>query len=77
VFDGVEFSIAHRLLIQTFFSSFSNNRTYHYGADSLKNRSRLSLEVMRAVQEVNDKESPDTFILGFRAKPEETRGSDL
>ena len=32
---------------------------------------------MRAVQEVIDKEAPDNFILGFRATPEETRGSDL
>ncbi|MFT8135491.1 NADH:flavin oxidoreductase, partial [Salmonella enterica subsp. enterica serovar Enteritidis] len=64
-FDGVEISIAQRLLIQTFFSTFSNKRTDHYGADSLKNRARLSLEVMRAVQEVIDKEAPDNFILGF------------
>ncbi|KMS14721.1 NADH-dependent flavin oxidoreductase, partial [Staphylococcus aureus] len=35
------------------------------------------LEVMRAVQEVNDKDAPDNFIIGFRATPEETRGSDL
>lgn len=76
-FDGVEISIAQRLLIQTFFSTFSNKRTDHYGADSLKNRARLCLEVMRAVQEVIDKEAPDNFILGFRATPEETRGSDL
>ncbi|WP_369008938.1 oxidoreductase [Pseudomonas putida] len=31
-FDGVEISIAQRLLIQTFFSTFSNKRTDHYGA---------------------------------------------
>ncbi|MCP8630912.1 hypothetical protein NMF39_20435 [Acinetobacter baumannii] len=73
----MEISIAQRLLIQTFFSTFSNKRTDHYGADSLKNRARLCLEVMRAVQEVIDKEAPDNFILGFRATPEETRGSDL
>ena len=28
-FDGVEISIAQRLLIQTFFSTFSNKRTDH------------------------------------------------
>ncbi len=72
----MEISIAQRLLIQTFFSTFSNKRTDHYGADSLKNRARLCLEVMCAVQEVIDKEAPDD-LLGFRATPEETRGSDL
>ncbi|MCS5349068.1 NADH-dependent flavin oxidoreductase [Staphylococcus aureus] len=76
-FDGVEISIAQRLLIQTFFSTFSNQRTDQYGFDTLENRARLCLEVMRAVQDVIDKEAPANFILGFRATPEETRGSDL
>ncbi|WP_446677353.1 oxidoreductase, partial [Staphylococcus aureus] len=57
-FDGVEISIAQRLLIQTFFSTFSNQRTDQYGFDTLENRARLCLEVMRAVQDVIDKEAP-------------------
>ena len=34
-FDGVEISSAQRLLIQTFFSTFSNERTDEYGSQSL------------------------------------------
>ena len=40
-FDGVEIRLHNVWLIQTFFSTFSNKRTDHYGADSLKNRARL------------------------------------
>ncbi|EHJ06816.1 NADH-dependent flavin oxidoreductase [Staphylococcus simiae] len=76
-FDGVEISIAQRLLIQTFLSTFSNQRTDEYGKDTLANRARFGLEVMQAVQEVIDHYAPSDFILGFRATPEETRGSDL
>ena len=32
---------------------------------------------MSAVQQVIDEEAPEGFILGYRATPEETRGSDL
>lgn len=76
-FDGVEISSAQRLLIQTFFSTFSNQRQDDYGAQSLENRSRLGLRVLEAVQAVIDKEAPEDFILGFRATPEETRGSQI
>lgn len=73
-FDGVEISIAGICWFKHFLA-FSDKRTRHYGADSLKSYTRLCLEVMRAA-EVIDK-APDNFILGFRATPEETRGSDL
>ena len=76
-FDGVEISSAQRLLIQTFFSTFSNQRDDEYGPQSLENRSRLGVEVMKAVQKVIDEEAPDDFILGFRGTPEETRGNDI
>ncbi len=76
-FDGVEISIAQRLLIQTFFSTFSNERTDQYGRNTLENRARFGLEVMEAVQKVIDKEAPDDFIFGYRATPEETRGDKL
>ena len=76
-FDGVEISVAQRLLIQTFFSTFSNQRHDQYGVDSLENRARFGLEVMQAVQKVIDEEAPSDFIFGYRATPEETRGSDL
>ena len=32
---------------------------------------------MQAVQNVIDQQAPADFILGYRATPEETRGSDL
>ena len=76
-FDGVEISVAQRLLIQTFFSTFSNQRHDDYGVDSLENRARFGLQVMQAVQNVIDQQAPADFILGYRATPEETRGSDL
>lgn len=76
-FDGVEVSSAQRLLIQTFFSTFSNQRKDAYGCDSLENRSRFGLEVLKAVQEVIKQEAPDSFIFGFRVTPEETRGSQI
>lgn len=76
-FDGVEVSSAQRLLIQTFFSTFSNERDDEYGPQSLENRARFGIEVMEAVQKVINEEAPDDFILGFRATPEETRGNEI
>lgn len=76
-FDGVEVSSAQRLLIQTFISTFSNQRDDAYGAGSLENRIRFGIEVLEAVQKVIDEEAPEDFILGFRSTPEETRGSDI
>jgi len=76
-FDGVEISSAQRLLIQTFFSKFSNQREDEYGPQNLRNRSRLGIEVMEAVQKVIDEEAPADFILGFRGTPEETRGNEI
>ncbi|WP_211315955.1 NADH-dependent flavin oxidoreductase [Oceanobacillus chungangensis] len=76
-FDGVEISGAQRLLIQTFLSTFSNQREDEYGAGSLENRSRFGIEVLRAVQKVIDEEAPADFILGYRGTPEETRGNEI
>lgn len=76
-FDGVEISSAQRLLIQTFFSTFSNQRKDEYGPQTLTNRCRLGLEVFKAVQKVIREEAESDFILGFRAMPEETRGSQI
>jgi 2,4-dienoyl-CoA reductase-like NADH-dependent reductase (Old Yellow Enzyme family) len=76
-FDGVEVSSAQRLLIQTFFSTFSNQREDEYGPQSLENRARFGVEVMEAVQKVIDEEAPKDFILGFRGTPEETRGNEV
>lgn len=76
-FSGVEVSGAQRLLIQTFLSTFSNNREDEYGAGSLENRMRFGLEVLEAVQKVIREEAPEGFILGYRGTPEETRGEEI
>lgn len=76
-FDGIEVSMAQRLLIQTFFSTFSNERDDEYGVQTFENRARFCIEVMEAVQEVIHQEAPAHFIFGFRATPEETRGNEI
>lgn len=76
-FDGVEISSAQRLLIQTFLSTFSNQREDKYGYCHLENRSRFGIEVLETVQKVIDEEGPHDFILGFRGTPEETRGDEI
>src|SRR5690625_393513 len=42
-FDGVEISGAQRLLIQTFLSTFSNQRDDEYGDERIENRTRLGI----------------------------------
>lgn len=77
-FDGVEISAAQRLLIQTFFSKFSNQREDQYGPQTLENRMRLGLEIFEEVQKVIDEEKAGPgFILGFRGTPEEARGNQI
>ena len=76
-FAGVEISAAQRLLMQTFFSPYSNQRTDEYGPQSLENRARFGLEVFKEVQKVINEEAPSDFILGFRGTPEETRGKEI
>lgn len=76
-FDGVEVSGAQRLLIQTFLSTFSNEREDEYGAQTLENRSRFAIEVLAAVQKVISEEASANFILGYRGTPEETRGHEI
>ncbi|PJE64607.1 MAG: alkene reductase [Candidatus Ryanbacteria bacterium CG10_big_fil_rev_8_21_14_0_10_43_42] len=51
-FDGVEIHGGHGYLIDEFFDTRINKRTDAYGADSMENRSRFGLEVVRAVLDV-------------------------
>lgn len=76
-FDGIEISMAQRLLIQTFFSQHINKRTDCYSSDNFENRSRLCLEIFTKIREIINQHAPKNFILGFRATPEETYGSFL
>lgn len=49
--DGGEISSAQRLLIPTFFSTFSNEREDDYGTQSLENRSAFGLGVLEEVRQ--------------------------
>ena len=73
----MEISSAQRLLIQTFFSTFSNERTDEYGSQSLENCSLIGIEVLKVVQETIQQYAGEQFILGFRATPEETRRNQI
>src|SRR5699024_11824805 len=64
-FDGVEISSAQRLLIQTLFSTCSNQRTDEYGPQTIENRSRFGMEVMKIVQDVIDQEATEELILSI------------
>ncbi len=59
--DGVEIHGAHGYLINQFTSSASNHRTDNYGG-SFENRSRLAIEIVRAVK----KAVGDDFVIGYR-----------
>ncbi|WP_391591790.1 Lipoylation-related NADH-dependent flavin oxidoreductase [[Mycoplasma] cavipharyngis] len=76
-FDGIEISSAQKLLMQEFFSVFSNQRTDQWGSQNLVNRARFSLAVFEAVQKVIDQYAPKDFIFGYRATAEETRQAEL
>ncbi len=69
-FDGVQIHAAHGWLLSQFLSPFFNRRTDEYGG-SLENRSRIVLEVVKAVKEavgenfaVMVKINSDDFIPG-------------
>src|SRR5699024_12492254 len=50
-FDGIEISAAQRLLIQTFFSKFSNQRNDEYGGDNLAKHSPFGPEMIPSCNE--------------------------
>lgn len=69
-FDGVEFHGANTYLLQQFFSCLSNQRTDEFGCDSLENRMRFSLGILKeAIGLRKTFERP--FIIGYRISPEE------
>ncbi|CZR45042.1 uncharacterized protein FPRO_15783 [Fusarium proliferatum ET1] len=65
-FSGVQLHAAHGFLLSAFLSPSTNNRTDEYGG-SLYNRTRLILEIMRAIKA---KVSPN-FILGIKVNSTE------
>lgn len=76
-FDGVEISMAQRLLIQTFFSKIVNKRNDEYSSETFENRSRLAREILTKIRSTIDEYAPKDFMFGFRATPEETYGGEL
>lgn len=76
-FSGIEITGANRYLIQHFFSKATNFRKDEYGPQSLENRSRFALAVVREVQKIIDQEAPDDFIFGYRITPEEVQGENV
>ena len=81
-FDGVEVHSANNYLLEQFIRDSSNTRTDQYGG-SIENRTRLTLEVVRAVSEIWGSDrvgvrlSPITRSAGdvdFDSTPQETYG---
>jgi 2,4-dienoyl-CoA reductase-like NADH-dependent reductase (Old Yellow Enzyme family) len=61
-FDGIELHGAHGYLLDQFFWSKTNRRSDRWGGNTLAERSRFAVEVVRAVREV----VPASFPVGIR-----------
>lgn len=66
--DGIELQ-AYGHLIDQFWSPLSNDLSGPYGADTLENRMRLSLDILDAVRQ----RVSDEFIVGFRYTADEVQ----
>jgi len=63
-FDGVEIHSAHGYLLNQFYSPLYNHRTDEYGCDTMENRIRLHLEIIRAIRNVLGTEHPIAIRMG-------------
>lgn len=63
-FDGIEIHSAHRYLLNQFYSPVYNQRTDEYGPQSVENRTRVHVEVIKAVREAVGKDIPVFVRLG-------------
>ncbi|MDD5921797.1 MAG: NADH:flavin oxidoreductase [Eubacteriales bacterium] len=61
-FDGVEIHAAHGYLLNQFYSPLSNQRTDEYGPQSVENRMRFLIQVVREVR----KQVGDDFPIAVR-----------
>jgi 2,4-dienoyl-CoA reductase (NADPH2) len=66
-FDGVELHMAHYALVNAFLSRVQNKRNDEYGCNSLEDRVRFSLGILRRTRELVG----DAFIVGIRMNGQE------
>lgn len=66
-YDGVEVHCAHSYFLQSFLSRTWNKRTDQYGCQSLENRARYAVEIIRAIKEAMGSD----FAVGVRMNGEE------
>jgi 2,4-dienoyl-CoA reductase (NADPH2) len=62
-FDGVEINTSCSHLLHTFLSPFWNKRHDEYGCDSLENRTRFLVEIIRGIKERLGKDFPVSTIM--------------
>lgn len=70
-YDGIELHAAHGyMLLGTFLSPVRNIRQDEYGADTIENRTRLLVRVLRRIKEAAGRDFPITLrISGFERLP--------
>ena len=60
-FDGVEINTSCSHLLHTFLSPFWNKRHDEYGCDSMENRTRFLVEVIRAIKKRLGQDFPGLY----------------
>lgn len=63
-FDGVEIHSAHGYLLNQFYSPLYNHRTDEYGCDTMENRIRMHMEIIRAIRGALGEEYPIAIRMG-------------
>ena len=63
-FDGVEIHSAHGYLLNQFYSPLYNHRTDEYGCDTMENRIRMHLEIIRSIRGALGAEYPIAIRMG-------------
>ena len=63
-FDGVEIHSAHGYLLNQFYSPLYNYRTDEYGCDTMENRIRMHLEIIRAIRNALGADYPIAIRMG-------------
>lgn len=63
-FDGVEIHSAHGYLLNQFYSPLYNHRTDEYGCDTIENRIRMHLEIIRSIRGALGADYPIAIRMG-------------